>query len=143
MTGNNELFCLVQVFLGLQIRLEFHTVLALDLSCFFYISTKVSTPLLHLADDTSLYIIVDDPTQVADQLNSGLVKIHRWADKWLVAFKPEKSGFILLSRKYNKTFHPPVLMNQMAEVNSHKHVGVICSNDCTCHEYRELVQFKA
>ena len=32
------------------------------------------------ADDTSLYIIVDDPIQAAEQLNLDLAKIHRWAE---------------------------------------------------------------
>ena len=33
------------------------------------------------ANDTSLYIIVNDPIQAAEQLNLDLAKIHRWADK--------------------------------------------------------------
>ena len=36
------------------------------------------------ADDTSLYIIVDNPVEAANQLNSDLSKIHQWATKWLV-----------------------------------------------------------
>ena len=47
------------------------------------------------ADDTSLYIIVDDPIQAAEQLNLDLAKIHYWADKWLVTFNPGKSESIL------------------------------------------------
>ena len=97
------------------------------------------------ADDTSLYIIVDDPIQAAEQLNLDLTKIHRLADKWLVTFNPEKSESILLSMKHNKPYHPPVLLNQtqIAEVNSHKHLGIIFSNDCTWHERLELVKSKA
>ena len=53
-----------------------------------------------------MYIIVDDPIQAAEQLNLDMAKIHRWADKWLVAFNPTKSESILLSRKYNKPQHP-------------------------------------
>ena len=58
---------------------------------------------------------------------------------------PGNSEYILLSRKYNKPFHPPVLMNQtqIAEVNSHKQLGAIFSNDCTWHEHLELVNSKA
>ena len=40
------------------------------------------------ADDTSLYIIVDNPLQAADTLNADLAKIHSWASKWLVSFNP-------------------------------------------------------
>ena len=97
------------------------------------------------ADDTSLYIIVDNPFQAAEQLNLDLQKIHRWAAKWLVTFNPGKSESILLSRKHNKPFHPPVLMDQsqITEVESHKHLGVIFSNDCTWHDNLELIKSKA
>ena len=88
------------------------------------------------ADDTSLYIIVDDPIQAAEQLNLDLAKIHHWADKWLVTFNPGKSESILLSRKHNKPYHP-------LTVNSHKHLGITFSNDCTWHEHLELVKSKA
>ena len=43
------------------------------------------------ADDTSLYIIVDDPVDAAYQLNNDLLKIHEWAKQWLVKFNPAKS----------------------------------------------------
>ena len=111
----------------------------MDLSCLSCISTTLLTtltPIRLFGDDTSLYIIVDDPIQAADQRNSDLVKIHRCGDEWLV-----KSESIILSMKYNKHFYPPVLMNQIkfAEVNSNKHLSVIFSN----HEYLELVKSKA
>ena len=41
------------------------------------------------ADDTSLYIIVDNPFVAA--LNADLEKISRWAATWLVTFNPDKS----------------------------------------------------
>ena len=92
-----------------------------------------------------MYIIVDDPIQAAEQLNLDMAKIHRWADKWLVTFNPTKSESIHLSRKYNKPYHPLCLLNhiQIADVNSHKHLGIISSNDCTWHEHLELVKSKA
>ena len=97
------------------------------------------------ADDTSLYIIVDNPFQTAEQLNSDLQKIHRWAAKWLVTFNPGNSESILRSRKHDKPFHPPVLMDQsqIIEYESHKHLGVIFSDDCTWHENLELIKSKA
>ena len=97
------------------------------------------------ADDTSLHVIVDDPIQAAEQLNLDLDKIHCWADRWLVIFNPGKSESIILSRKYNKPYHPPVLVNQtlVAEVNSHKHLSIIFSNECTWHEHLEIIKSKA
>ena len=92
-----------------------------------------------------MYIIVDDPIQAAEQMNLDLAKIHRWADKCLLTFNPGKSESMLLSWKHNKAYHPPVLLNQtqIAEVNSHKHLNIIFSNDCTWCEHLELVKSKS
>ena len=55
------------------------------------------------ADETSLFIIVDDPTEAAQLLNSDMEKIDQWAKKWLVRFNPAKSESLLFSRKIKKT----------------------------------------
>ena len=97
------------------------------------------------ADDTSLYIIVDNPLQAAERLNEDLDKIHLWAAKWLVSFNPAKSESILFSRKLNRPFHPPLIMNQQVinEETSHKHLGLIFSSDCNWHEHIDYVKTKA
>ena len=79
------------------------------------------------ADDTSLYIIVDDPTNAANQLNNDVDKIHSWAKTWLVSFNPAKSESMIFSRRINKPYHPPVFMNksQVEEVTSHKLLGLV------------------
>ena len=51
------------------------------------------------ADDTSLYIIVENPISAAEMINTDLETIHRWAEKWLVKFNPFKSESLLVSRK--------------------------------------------
>ena len=84
------------------------------------------------ADDTSLYIIVEDPSVAAELLNADLEKIAEWALKCLVKINPLKTESILISRKTN-TVHLPEFMldQQIKEVKSHKHLGVILSNDCS------------
>ena len=79
------------------------------------------------ADDTSLYIIVDNPQQAANLLNADLAKIRLWASRWLVYFHPSKSESMTLSRKQNKPLHPPLNMAQLNinEVTSQKHLGLI------------------
>ena len=62
------------------------------------------------ADDTNLYIIVDDPTDAAIKLNSDLSKIHRWATDRLVSFNPSKSESLIFSRNVDKPYHPPIVM---------------------------------
>ena len=42
------------------------------------------------ADDTSVYIIVDDPVAAAELLNLDLDKITNRAKEWLVKFNPNK-----------------------------------------------------
>ena len=59
------------------------------------------------ADDTILYIIVDNPVEAANQLNSDLSKIHQWASKWLVKFNPAKSESVISPE--DKTNHAILL----------------------------------
>ena len=97
------------------------------------------------ADDTSLFIIVDDPTEAAQLLNSDMEKIDQLAKKWLVRFNPAKSESLLFSRKINKPFHPPIIMNNqvISEVAVHKHLGLTFTNDCTWHEHLAQIKTKA
>ena len=50
------------------------------------------------ADDTSLFIIVDDPMTAAGCINADLGKISAWASTWLVTFSPTKllEGTVLI-----------------------------------------------
>ena len=97
------------------------------------------------ADDTSLYIIVDDPVEAARCLNLDLERIHRWAERWLVKFNAAKSESLLVSRKRIKPFHPPLVMNNepIKEVLSHKHLGLFLSNDGKWHEHINYITSKA
>ena len=96
------------------------------------------------ADDTSLYIIVEDPIVAVELLNADLEKIAEWALKWLVKFNPLKAESLLISRKTN-TVHLPVFMRdqQIKEVESHKHLGVILSNDCSWQKHIDYIKEKA
>ena len=78
------------------------------------------------ADDTSVYIIVDDPVAVAELLDLDLDKITKWAEEWLVKFNPNKTESLLISRKINRPFHPPLSMldQQITDVKSHKDLGI-------------------
>ena len=92
------------------------------MGCYYsWCSTRLNSrpsPLFHLyqtirlfADDTSLYLIIDEPYTEATQLNSDLAKIHTWAERWPVKFIPAKSEAIIISRKTQKNYHPPLEMN--------------------------------
>ena len=97
------------------------------------------------ADDTSLYLIVENPIEAAEKLNSDLAKVHAWASKWLVTFNPSKTESLIFSRKLNKPYHPPVYMSEqpITEVSSHKHLGLVFQQDCTWHEHIDNIKCKA
>lgn len=88
---------------------------------------------------------MNDPNDVAQQLNSDLEVIHQWAERWLVKFNPSKSETLLISRKTNRPNHPQLKMNNepIKEVNSHKHLGIFLSNDGTWHEHIDYITSKA
>ena len=97
------------------------------------------------ADDTSLYIIVEDPVVAANCLNSDLNKITQWAATWLVSFNPTKTESIIKSRKSNRHRHPLIYMqnHQIIEVDFHKHIGLHFANDCTWHQHINYFKEKA
>jgi hypothetical protein len=43
------------------------------------------------ADDTSLYLMIDNPQTMADILNRDLDKIQTSSTNWLVSFNPQKT----------------------------------------------------
>ena len=97
------------------------------------------------ADDTSLYIIVDTPQNTASVMNNDLSKINTWATKWLVTFNPAKSESLLITRRRTDLQHPQLILNNQSieNVTSHKHLGLVLSNDGTWHNHIELITSKA
>ena len=89
------------------------------------------------ADDTSLYVIVDNPQRSADLLNTDLSNIHQWASNWLVNFNPNKTEALTITRKLNKPIHPDLFMNNVpiTNVSEHKHLGVVLSNNGKWHSH--------
>ena len=49
------------------------------------------------ADDTSLFIIFDNPVTAADSLNTDLNELLQRAATWLVTFNPARTESLLLS----------------------------------------------
>ena len=97
------------------------------------------------ADETSLYIIVENPIQAATILNSDLSQIYTWASNWLVTFNPSKTESLLFSRKLFKPLHPTLYMNQqdIITVESHKHLGLTFTNERSWHERLNNIKTKA
>ena len=73
-----------------------------------HIVTNIKSTVRLFADDTSLYLIVDEPDEAARCLNSDLELIYQRAERWLVKFNAAKSESLSISRKANKPYHPPL-----------------------------------
>ena len=97
------------------------------------------------ADDTSLFIVVDNPRNAADILNADLDRIHKWSEQWLVKFNPKKTETLIMSRKNTKIDHPPLYMNNqtLQNVTKHKHLGLIISNNGFWDEHIDYIIKKA
>ena len=98
------------------------------------------------ADDTSLYLVVDDPIETVETLNGDLDKINIWSEKWLVKFNPQKTETMVLSKKNNKPNHPPPLKinnSELQKVDNHKHLGVIFSNNGFWHDHVDYIVNKS
>ena len=97
------------------------------------------------ADDTSLSIIVENPVMAAACLNTNLLELPHWVATWLVLFNPMKTESLIFSRKLNKPLHSPLFVEnqQIVEVESRKHLGVIFSADCTWHNHIKYITDKA
>ena len=73
------------------------------------------------ADDTCLYISVDDPDQAAGNLNNNLSNVNDWASQWI---NVNKTNAMTLSNR--NIDHPYVIFNGSAleNVKEHKHLGL-------------------
>ena len=97
------------------------------------------------ADDTSLFMIVENPVLSADCLNRDLDKIKQWATTWFVSFNPSKTETLLISRKVNRSQHPPLFTQDVPikEVDCHKHLGLNFLNDGNWHQRIRYITEKA
>ena len=117
----------------------------LFLICINDIVEEIGSCIRLFADDTSLYMIVDDPNSAADLMNNDLSEIHLWALQWLVKFNPNKTEELIISRKQSRPNHPSLFMNNIpvSRVETHKHLGLIFNEQCSWHHHIVEVTGKA
>ena len=91
------------------------------------------------ADDTILYLFVDNPVANSAALNRDLEKLSKWASDWLVKFSPTKTKAMTISWKTKLPNFPPLIMSgtPLEEVQSHKHLGLTFSKDLDWREHIE------
>jgi hypothetical protein len=97
------------------------------------------------ADDTCLFIEIDDPTLQGDSINQDLESINKWAKKWHVDFSPPKTEEVIVSRKRNQRIHPVAIFDgqPIKRVDQHKHLGLVIAKDLTWNSHIDEIVDKA
>lgn len=96
------------------------------------IASDLSNNVRLFADDTSLYVIVDqDIMEAADSLTKDLDKLDKWSKKWMVDFNPKKTINLNFTRK--NISHPTIKFgNNGPDItiqNNHVHLGLNFQSD--------------
>ena len=81
------------------------------------------------ADDTCLYISVDNPLEAAQSLNDNMNNVNNWAKQWIVNFNVNKTKAMTISNRRND--HQDILFDNTAleNVDAHKHLGLILTSN--------------
>ena len=89
------------------------------------------------ADDTSLFVVIDDPQTAFEILSHDLRLVEAWAKQWHMSFNldPTKPPIeIVFSVKNKPPNHPPLFFNGVVvkSEEQHKHLGLIQQRS-RCH----------
>ena len=95
-----------------------------------YLPNELKSNAKQFADDTSLFTIIKDKSNIANVLNNDLLLTSRWAFNWKMLFNPDPSKpaqEVLFSRKMKVQNHPKISLNniQVERTSYQKHLGLI------------------
>ena len=110
------------------------------------ITAVVTSQIRLFADDTTLYITVDnDNVEQSRKLNQDLHNIKEWADQWLVTFNATKTKTMTASWKHSNDPYIPLLFDdtQLGEVKQNKHLGLLLSDDLSWSAHINDICIKA
>ena len=63
------------------------------------------------ADDTCLFIEVDNREETAQKIQSDVVNVNNWSNKWLVTFSPQKTKSLIISNKNDGLENSQIVLN--------------------------------
>ena len=68
------------------------------------------------ADDTCLFLEVDDRDAAAALINEDLNSIYKWSKSWLIQFSPPKTKSLTISNKTDRLLNPVLEFNSYSSV---------------------------
>ena len=97
------------------------------------------------ADDTCLFINVDNRVTTAIKIDEDLQSINQWSKQWIISFSPAKTKSLIISNKRDIHLHPPVHLDNIIveEVKSHTYLGLQFSHDLKWKKHIDSVAIKA
>ena len=90
------------------------------------------------ADDTSLEYSSQSVDQIKTVINHDLLELNAWSSKWLMSFNPEKTEILFFSNTGNiDNIEFSFNGKSIPLSTSHKHLGVILSQNAKWNEHLE------
>ena len=90
------------------------------------------------ADDTSLGYSSQSVDQIKSVINHDLLELNAWSSKWLMSFNPEKTEILFFSNTGNiDNIEFSFNGKSIPLSTSHKHLGVILSQNAKWNEHLE------
>ena len=87
------------------------------------------------ADDTTVFVIVDNPECAAELLNTNLQNMTNWANRWLVTFNLPKNKSMTPSNKNVNHLALHMGDTPITEVDHFKHLGVTFQSDLSWNKH--------
>lgn len=89
------------------------------------------------ADDTSLLDIFNNSAASSTRVNRDLACIHDWGTRWKVTFNPEKTDYLIISKKPTLVNYPDLFFNNtlLLRTVSHKHLGLTITHNLEWHDH--------
>ena len=95
------------------------------------IATEITSETKLFADDTSMYLSIDNDDRRGQILNADLQKISHWAKNWKVTFNQTKTDLLDITRRTTALTNQLYFENSLLiPCESHKHLGITLQPDC-------------
>ena len=107
------------------------------------ITVDIGSIIKLFADDTSMYLILNDDVMRGEILNSDLRKVKEWASNWKVTFNCQKTELLNVCRRNtNITNDLRFDGSTLIASSSHKHLGLNLQGDCKWDTHIETLLTK-